>query len=396
MSDAIGEPVSLEPLKESRPSWVKLVKAAASAWVADYAPSMGAALSYYSVFSMAPLLLVVISIAGLVFGEDAVRGEVFGQLQSLLGDDAAKAVQAILASVSDKPVQGALSTVIGLAVLLIGATSVFGELQDALDRIWRAPVRDRAGGLWGLVRARLLSFGMVLGIAFLLMVSLVMGAAVSALDKWWAGAFAGWELLAQGLNLVIGFVLTTGVFAMIYKIMPRVQVQWRDVWVGAVVTALLFTLGRLLIGTYIGKSGVASTFGAAGSLIVVFVWVYYSAQVFLIGAEFTWVYAKTFGSMRHLAEDKVPKTQALTPATDTPTGKQSAAPVPDAIETAALATAVGAPGADRVAAPGAAVATLAMAGVTGLAVGVGVHWAVRWLRRRIQPPNAAAGRDWRL
>ena len=154
MSDVIAEPIRLEPLKEARPSWLKLVKAAASAWVADYAPSMGAALSYYSVFSMAPLLLVVIAIAGLVFGEDAV---------------------------------------------------------------WRAPVRNRSGGLWGLVRARLLSFGMVLGIAFLLMVSLVMGAAVPALDKWWSGAFAGRELLAQGLNLLIGFVLTTGVFAMIYK-----------------------------------------------------------------------------------------------------------------------------------------------------------------------------------
>ena len=382
MSDAIGEPVSLEPLKESRPSWLKLVKAAASAWVADYAPSMGAALSYYSVFSMAPLLLVVISIAGLVFGEDAVRGEVFGELQSLLGADAAKAVQAILASVSDKPAQGVLSTVIGLAVLLIGATSVFGELQDALDRIWRAPVRDRAGGLWGLVRARLLSFGMVLGIAFLLMVSLVMGAAVSALDKWWSGAFAGWELLAQGLNVLIGFVLTTLVFAMIYKIMPRVRVQWRDVWVGAVVTALLFTLGRLVIGTYIGKSGVATAFGAAGSLIVVFVWVYYSAQIFLIGAEFTWVYAKTFGSMRHLAEDEVLKTPALTPATDSPTGKPSADPVRAAEESAALATAVGAQ-VPLKAAAGAPVATLVTVGVTGVAAGLLAHWALRRLRRSI-------------
>ena len=382
MSDAIGEPVSLEPLKESRPSWLKLVKAAASAWVADYAPSMGAALSYYSVFSMAPLLLLVISIAGLVFGEDAVRGEVFGQLQSLLGADTAKAVQAILASVSDKPAQGVLSTVIGLAVLLIGATSVFGELQDALDRIWRAPVRDRAGGLWGLVRARLLSFGMVLGIAFLLMVSLVVGAAVSALDKWWSGAFAGCELLAQGLNVLIGFVLTTVVFAMIYKIMPRVQVQWRDVWVGAVVTALLFTVGRLIIGTYIGKSGVASTFGAAGSLIVVFVWVYYSAQIFLIGAEFTWVYAKTFGSMRHLADDEVPKTSALTPATDSPTGKPSADPVREAEESAALATAVGAP-VPLAAAPGAPLATLVTVGVTGVAAGVLAHWALCRLRRSI-------------
>ncbi len=387
MSDAIGEPVSLEPLKESRPSWLKLVKAAANAWVADYAPSMGAALSYYSVFSMAPLLLVVISIAGLVFGEDAVRGEVFGQLQSLLGADAAKAVQAILASVSDKPAQGVFSTVIGLAVLLIGATSVFGELQDALDRIWRAPVRNRAGGLWGLVRARLLSFGMVLGIAFLLMVSLVTSAAVSALDKWWSGAFAGWELLAQGLNVLIGFVLTTVVFAMIYKIMPRVRVQWRDVWVGAVVTALLFTLGRLVIGTYIGKSGVASAFGAAGSLIVVFVWVYYSAQIFLIGAEFTWVYAKTFGSMRHLAEDEVPKTPALTPATDSPTGKPSADPVREAEESAALATAVGAPVPVRAAAAGAPVAMLltvgVTAGVTGVAAGVLAHWALRRFRRKM-------------
>ena len=383
MSDAIGEPVSLEPLKESRPSWLKLVKAAASAWVADYAPSMGAALSYYSVFSMAPLLLVVISIAGLVFGEDAVRGEVFGQLQSLLGPEAAKAVEAILASVSDKPAEGVLSTVIGLAVLLIGATSVFGELQDALDRIWRAPVRDRSGGLWGLVRARLLSFGMVLGIAFLLMVSLVMGAAVSALDKWWSGAFAGWEMLAQGLNLLIGFVLTTGVFAMIYKIMPRVQVQWRDVWVGAIVTALLFTIGRLFIGTYIGKSGVASAFGAAGSLIVVFVWVYYSAQVFLIGAEFTWVYAKTFGSMRHLAEDEVPKTPALTPATDSAMGKPSDDPVRAAEESAALAIAVGAPVLVSAAAADAPVAMLVTVGVTGVAAGALAHWALRRLRRSI-------------
>ena len=331
---AIAEPIRLEPLKEARPSWLKLVKAAASAWVADYAPSMGAALSYYSVFSMAPLLMVLIDIAGLVLGEDAV---------------------------------------------------------------WRAPVRNRLGGLWDLVRARLLSFGMVLGIAFLLMVSLVMGAAVSALDKWWSGAFAGWELLAQGLNLLIGSVLTTGVFAMIYKIMPRVQVQWRDVWVGAVVTALLFTFGRLIIGTYIGKSGVASAFGAAGSLIVVFVWVYYSAQIFLIGAEFTWVYAKTFGSMRHLAEDELPKTLALTPATDSRTGVPSADPLREAQESAALAKAVGAPAPVRAAAAaGAPVITLVTVGVAGVAAGVLAHWAWRRLRRGISSRDAANGRNSRL
>ena len=303
--------------RHSMRDWWPLVKGAATAWVADYAPSMGAALSYYSIFSLAPLLLIVISIAGLVFGQEAVRGEVFVQLQDLLGTEASKTIEGLLASVSE-PAEGLASTAIGLVLLLIGATSVFGELQDALDRIWRAPARDRSGGLWGLVRARLLSFGMILGIAFLLMVSLVFGAVVSALGKLWSGAFGEWALLAQLFNLVVGFVMTTGVFAMIYKIMPRVSVLWRDVWLGAIVTSLLFTGGRHLIGMYIGRSNLASGFGAAGSLIVVFVWVYYSAQIFLLGAEFTWIYAKTFGSMRDMQPELAAKTGAPVPgfATD--------------------------------------------------------------------------------
>jgi membrane protein len=258
---------------------------------------MGAALSYYTVFSLAPLLVIVVSLAGLVFGTEAVRGEVFGQIAGLMGAEAAKAVQDMLASVS-KPSTGALGTVVGTVVLLIGATTVFGELQDALDRIWRAPVRQKTSGLWALVRARLLSFGMILGVAFLLVVSLVAGAAISALGKWWGGWFEGWETLAQFINVVLGFALTTAVFALIYKVMPRVKVGWGDVWVGAAVTALLFTVGRFLIGLYIGKTGVASGFGAAGSVAVVFVWVYYSAQIFLVGAEFTWVYAQRMGSRR--------------------------------------------------------------------------------------------------
>ena len=302
-SAPVSEPHSAtrpdEPSHTSFTDWWTMSKQALVAWSDDYAPSMGAALSYYSVFSMAPLLLIVISVAGLVFGEDAARGEVFGQLRGMMGPEAAKAIEDLLTSVN-KPSQGIASTIIGLVVLLIGATSVFGELQDALDRIWRAPARDRSGGLWNLLRTRLLSFGMILGIAFLLMVSLVLGAVVSALGKWWGDAFLGWEILAQAVNLLLGFALTCGVFAMIYKIMPRVAVRWYDVWLGAAVTALLFTIGRFLIGLYIGKSGVASGFGAAGSLIVIFVWVYYSAQIFLMGAEFTWIYAKTFGSMRNL------------------------------------------------------------------------------------------------
>jgi membrane protein len=236
-----------------------------------------------------------------VFGEDAARGEIFGQLRQLMGADAAKAIEDLLTSVN-KPAEGIASTVLGVGLLLVGATTVFGELQDALDRIWRAPARERSAGWWSLLRARLLSFGMILGIAFLLMVSLVLGAVISALGKWWGGYFTGWEAVAQIVNLLVGFVLTTGVFAMIYKLMPRVDVRWHDVWLGAFVTALLFTIGKFLIGLYIGKSGVASGFGAAGSVIVVFIWVYYSAQIFLMGAEFTWVYARTFGSMRALGE----------------------------------------------------------------------------------------------
>jgi membrane protein len=282
--------------KPSLQTWWTLARTAVSSWLDDYAPSMGAALSYYTVFSLAPLLLIVVSVAGLVFGEDAVRGELYTQLQGLMGADAAKAVQGLLASVN-KPHQGVAATAFGIALLLFGATTVFAELQDDLDRIWRAPARKK-GGLWSLLRARVLSFGLILGLAFLLMVSLVFGAAIAALGKWWGPLFGGWETLLQIVNLLVGFVLTTAVFAMIYKLMPRVHVRWHDVWLGAIVTSLLFTFGKFLIGLYIGKSGVASGFGAAGSLIVVFIWVYYSAQIFLLGAEFTWVYAKTLGSLR--------------------------------------------------------------------------------------------------
>ena len=278
-------------------TWL-LVKKAASSWIDDYAPSMGAALAYYTLFSIAPLLLIVISVAGLVFGQDAARGEIFAQLNGLMGKEGALAIQGLLESVN-KPAQSLLATALGIVLLIVGATTVFGELQDALDRIWRAPVRP-GSGILSLVRARLLSFGMIMGIGFLLMVSLVLSAALSALGKWWGPMFAGWEVTLQVINFIVSFGLITVVFAMIYKIMPRVSIQWRDVWVGAAVTALLFTLGKSVIGLYIGKSGVATGFGAAGSLVVVLIWVYYSAQIFLMGAEFTWVFAHTFGSRRNL------------------------------------------------------------------------------------------------
>ncbi|MGZ3239390.1 MAG: YihY/virulence factor BrkB family protein [Burkholderiaceae bacterium] len=275
--------------------WI-LTKAAASSWVDDYAQSMGAAIAYYTMFSIAPLLLCVISIAGIIFGADAARGEIFIQLQGLMGSQGAQAVEDLLMSVN-KPTQGIAATLIGGILLLIGATIVFGELQDALDRIWRAPKRKK-GGLWSLVRARLLSFGMILGIGFLLIVSLLVSAALAAVGKLWGSFFVGWEILGHVLNFLFSFVFITILFAMIYKIMPRVKVAWRDVWVGAAVTSLLFTFGKFLIGLYIGKSELTSGFGAAGSLVAVLVWVYYSAQIFLLGAEFTWAYALTFGSRK--------------------------------------------------------------------------------------------------
>jgi membrane protein len=273
-----------------------LCKQAVLSWLADYAPSMGAALAYYTVFSIAPLLLIVISVAGLAFGEAAARGAIFTQLSGLMGEQGALAVQGLLNSVN-KPAEGIVATVTGIALLILGATTVFRELQDALDRIWRAPARE-SGGLWKMVRTRLLSFGLIMGIGFLLMVSLVASAVFAALAKWWAPVFGGWTALAQGINFLFGFAITVVGFAMIYKLMPRARVQWRDVWVGAAVTALLFSIGKHLIGLYIGKSSVASGFGAAGSLVVVLVWVYYSAQIFLLGAEFTWVYAHAHGSLQ--------------------------------------------------------------------------------------------------
>lgn len=268
-------------------------------WLDDFAPSMGAALAYYTVFSIAPLLLIVISVAGVVFGPEAARGEVMAQLSSLLGEEGGRAIESMLLAVSE-PKASTLTAVLGFATLIVGATTVFAELQSALDRIWRVPERRKSANLWDLIRSRMLSLGMIMGIGFLLVVSLLLSAAVSALGRVWAPLFGKGEAIAHMLDLGVSLVMTTVVFAMIYKIMPRAKVQWPDVWLGAAVTALLFTVGKFLIGLYIGKSGVANGYGAAGSLVVLLLWVYYSAQIFLLGAEFTWHYAQRFGSRRNV------------------------------------------------------------------------------------------------
>lgn len=288
--------------------WI-LTKAAASSWVDDYAQSMGAALAYYTMLSIAPFLLIVVSLAGMIFGVEAARGEIAAQLQGLMGREGAEAVQKLLES-ANKPAESVTAAVAGLVLLLVAATSVFAELQDSLDRIWRAPKRSRMG-IGSLLRSRLLSFGTIAGISFLLMVSLVVSAGLAALGKMWGPRFADWQSVVGAVNVAFSYVLTTTVFAMIYKVMPRARVAWTDVLIGASVTSLLFTIGKSLIGIYIGRSGVTSGFGAAGSLVMAMIWVYYSAQIFLLGAEFTWAYALTFGSRK---EQKLPGAAPAVPS----------------------------------------------------------------------------------
>lgn len=287
-----------------------LINKSVAAWIDDYAPSMGAALAYYTLFSMAPLLLIVIAVAGLVFGAEAARGEIVAQIQGVMGWEGAIAVQGLLKSARE-PAQDILAAVVSIVTLLIGATTVFAELQSDLDRIWRVPAPLKENGLWTLLRTRLLSFGLVLGLVFLLLVSLVVSAVIAALGKWGSGLFQGWETVLHALTFSISFAISTFLFAMIYKLMPRASIAWRDVWVGAAVTSLLFEIGKFLIGLYLGKTGVASGFGAAGSLVLLLVWVYFSAQIFLLGAEFTWVYSHEYGSQ---ASQDTHKSAAIVPS----------------------------------------------------------------------------------
>jgi len=324
----------------------RLARQSVTAWIDDYAPSMGAAISYYTVFSIAPLLIIVIAVAGLVWGRDAVQGEIVAQLTGLIGQDGAVGVQALIES-ANKPAKGVIATLISVAVLLVGATTVFAELQSALDRVWDVPPSQKASGLWATLRARLLSLGFILGLGFLLSVSLVFSAGVAAFGGWANGLFPGWEVLLQLVNTAISLGISSLLFAMIFKLMPQATVSWRDVWVGAAVTAVLFEIGKALIGLYIGKSSVTSSFAAAGSLVVLLVWVYYSAQIFLLGAEFTWVFAHEHGSRRGQADSKTAPTataaqaadkgSVLAPAVDAPRRSESAGKVTAAASQAALA-----------------------------------------------------------
>ncbi len=299
-----------------------LVDKSVNAWIDDYAPSMGAAIAYYTLFSIAPLIILMIAVAGMAFGRDAAEGEIVTQLQGRIGFEAAAVVQDLIKSVS-KPGAGAIASVVGIFTLLLGATSVFAELQSALDRIWRTPEPARHGGLFNLVRTRLLSFGMVLFLGFLLLFSLSLGTILSSVGEWSNQWFSGWKTVLQFANFLVSFLANACIFAMIYKVMPRARIAWRDVWVGAAVTAFLLEISKLLIGVYLGRSSVASSFGAAGSLVLFLVWVYLSAQIFLLGAEFTWVYSHQHGSRAERFESKIVPLVPSRAGDATPEAKQA-------------------------------------------------------------------------
>lgn len=294
--------IATAPPEASEPSalhvWFGVLRAAVTGWIDDGASSMGAALSYYTALSLAPLLLVVMAVAGLLYGEAEVGRALISQFQQVIGKDGAEAIRSILENASrsgeDRSI---LSIVMGAALLLIGATTVFAELQADLDRIWKAEPKA-GGGLWRFLRVRLLSFGLVVSVGFLLLVSLVATAVIAAIGESFNAQLKGFLLLASILNTAVSLAIITVLFALIYKLLPSRPIAWSDVWMGAFVTSVLFSLGKYGIGLYLGTVALSSSFGAAGAFVVLMVWIYYAAQVFLLGAEFTYHYAVRHGSLQ--------------------------------------------------------------------------------------------------
>lgn len=287
-------------------SYWQVFKAAGLEWIKDKIPQLGAALAFYSVLSMAPMLVIAIAVAGMVFGQEAASGQLDTQIRGLVGKEGAEAVKEMLAN-AQKPAEGILAGVVGVVTLLVASSGVFGQLQDSMNTIWE--VEPKPGrGIWGLIKDRFLSLSMVFGIGFLLLVSLVLSSVLSALGGAFEGLLPVPAPLLQGVELVVSFTVVTLLFAMIYKFLPDVKIAWGDVWVGSVITALLFTVGKLAIGLYLGKSSFGSAYGAAGSLVVLLVWIYYSSQILFFGAEFTKAYANQKGSRIRPDEDARPVT----------------------------------------------------------------------------------------
>ena len=274
---------------------LRVLKEAAYEWVDDGAMRLSSSLAYYAIFSLAPLLVIVVSIAGFFFGEDAARGEMAHQIAALAGRGAGEAIQAAVQSSAAQKTTGVLATVAGMALLLFGASTVFAELKDALNTVWGVVVKPGRPFLT-LVHDRFFSFSIVLAVGFLLLVSLVISVLLAALSTYMSGRIQLPPLVWQAWDFSISFAVISGLFGMIFKLLPNVHIGWRDVWLGAVCAALLFTLGKFAIGYYLATSSIASSFGAAGSVVVVLAWVYYSACILFFGAEVTKVYARTYGS----------------------------------------------------------------------------------------------------
>jgi len=276
-------------------SWWQLIKQTFSEWSRDKAPRLGAALAYYTVFSLPPLLVIVIAILATIFNPEDVQNELNGQFKSMLGEEGQAAIAALIAG-AQKGHSGTIATAIGIGALVFGALGLFVQLKDALNTIWGVRVKSGRGML-GLVRDYLLSFTMVVGIGFLLLVSLVVSAALSAALTLFSNQIAIPEAAGYALDLGISFLVVTVLFAMTFKVLPDVEISWRDVWLGAAVTSILFNVGKFLIGLYIGQAAFTSSYGAAGTVLIVLVWAYYSAQILLFGAEFTKVHARMRGSI---------------------------------------------------------------------------------------------------
>lgn len=278
----------------------RLLKETFKEWQDDKASRLAAALSYYTIFSLAPLLIITIAIAGAVFGDDAARGEIVRQIQGLVGKDGAEVIQTALQN-AQKPDTRNLASIISIGVLLFGASNVFAQIQDALNTIWE--VKPKPGrSLVQVLRKRFLSFAMVGGVGFLLLVSLIVNTGLAAMVNYFSNLLPGFDWIWQVANFAISFAVITVLFAIIYKFMPDVKIDWSDVWVGSAITSLLFVIGKSLLGLYLGNGSFGSAYGAAGSLIVVLAWINYAAQIIFFGAEFTQVYASKYGS--HIVPDE--------------------------------------------------------------------------------------------
>jgi membrane protein len=328
--------------------YLGIFKQTISEFSQDKVPRLGAALAYYTIFSLAPLLLIVIAIAGLAFGHDAAQNKIFEQLRGVLGATTAEGVQEMVKNAA-KPKSGTVATVLGIVTLILGASGVFGQLKDALNTIWDVK-RKEGRGVMGMVKDRFLSFAMVFGLGFLLLVSLVIDTAIAAMGKFAGNHLPGGEAIWHIVELAFSFCVITVLMAGIFRLLPDLKIEWRDVWLGAALTSLLFVLGKFALGIYFAKSAVGSSFGAAGSLVLVLLWVYYSAQILLFGAEFTQVYARSHGSLKEEAGEKRTEKEK----------EEGTAAAPIAKPVVVYRTASGG---------GAGVAKMAAGGVAGLLIG---------------------------